>query len=136
MRGALLTIFNPDLPSSPEVIFDCLLDNESDPKSKRKSTVIEGEAAFYANANASPTICFDLPSGIDVDSGQSTGSWSIVPQCIIGLGSMKSGLGILDVPPKLAIVDLGLPQAAYERGFSKWPRTLLRQDWIVSVKVI
>ena len=104
-----------DLPSAPHIIIDALSDNDPEPKVKRKTYAIEGEAALFANNLAAPTLSIDVPSGVDPDTGAQVGSWSIKPAVTIAMGVLKTAHKLARHAGALYVADLGFPQAAYER---------------------
>ncbi len=72
------------------------------------------ELIEWANASGHPCVAIDVPSGLDADSGEAPGV-VINATVTLALSAPKAGLAVASTAGEVAIVDIGVPRAAWAR---------------------
>lgn len=74
----------------------------------RAATLVEHLRGF-----AGPVVSLDLPTGVDATTGERPGA-AVEPHSVLTLALPKTGLSAVDAP--VALADVGIPAAVYERA--------------------
>ncbi|MBW0492097.1 hypothetical protein O181_031812 [Austropuccinia psidii MF-1] len=102
-----------DLPSSPSLIIEALAENST--ISLSSYNAIDMRLIEYTRR--APTICIDLPSYVNYDTGEPLTGPKFIPSCQYSVCLAALPLGMLrykNVPLEICLVDLTLPDSCWK----------------------